>query len=422
MKRTNHIVFLISLVIVSVALSRGRAGTGIEVVQPTLIERGSTPFYLQAVITERSDPNEHVDIEMSWLALHKWRRTIRSQEFSQTLIVNGEKVFEQDSDDYFPLGIQVLATAMVDPRPILDALRPGDPVRTKANGLSDESGRVCFSPNSKMCMTTRNGLSEFLGAPGRSVDFLDYRKFQGKRVARQLIYHIDAGDSLQERITTLGKLESDEKAFAISEATPKDKQIRSVILPESELRELALQPIEIIWPQVLEDNQTTGDTSYYVSVDRSGQVREVFPLSVAVERADDSARRQIMKLRFKPVIRDGVAVQGEAILSFHFNTRQYGPAVPLTNEEVRKLASHVIEPTFPSGATPGATYSLWVAVDDEGHVIEMIAGEGPHELSQTCFQAVGKWHFAPILQSGKPRPYRAQVTFRVPTPADVSAR
>jgi hypothetical protein len=161
-------------------------------VQPTLTELGGTPFYLQANITERGDPDEHIEVEMSWVAPDKWRRTIRSQEFAQTLVVNGDKVLEDDSDTYFPLGIQVLVAAMVDPRPILDALRPGDPVRTKANGLSDESGRVCFSPNAKMCMISRNGLAEFLGAPGRSVDFMDYQKFEGKRVARLLIYHIDA--------------------------------------------------------------------------------------------------------------------------------------------------------------------------------------------------------------------------------------
>jgi hypothetical protein len=400
------------------ALSGAIAGAQTEkvaqVVQATLTEPGGKPFYLQAVITERGDPSEHIDIEMSWLAPDKWRRTIRSQEFSQTLVVNGDKVFEQDSDDYFPLGIQVLATAIVDPRPILDAVRPGDPVRTKASGASDESGRVCFSANGKMCVVNRYGLAEFVGAPGRSMDFMDYRKFKGKRVARVLTYHIDPGDSLQAHVTTLGELEShDDAPFLIFDPTTRQKQIRSVIVPETELRDLALQPTEIIWPQVL-DGATTGDTSYYLSIDRSGQVREVLPLSVAAERADDSARRQIMHWKFKPVVRDGINVQAEAILHFRFNTRAYGPAAPLTNEEARKLASNVTEPVFPPGAASGAGYSLSVAVDNQGHVIEMIAGDGPHELSQACFQAIGKWHFSPIVEDGRPLPYRAQITFRVP--------
>src|SRR5580765_6621725 len=98
----------------------------------------------------------------------------------------------------------------------------------------------------------------------------------------------------------LGELTSDDAQFAIPEPTPKEKQIRCVVLAEADLRALALKPTEIIWPQVLEDNKTSGETSYYVSCDRSGQVREILPLSISVERADDSARRQIMRWKFQP--------------------------------------------------------------------------------------------------------------------------
>lgn len=412
---TTIMIGLLFLVpVATVAVCQGEPGT--RVVQATLTEPGGTPFYLQAVITERQDPNERVDVEMSWVAPDKWRRTIKSEEFSQTLIVNGGKVFEQDSDDYFPLGIQVLATAMVDPKPILDALRPSDRVLTKANGAADESGKVCFSSNSKMCVNGRYGLLESLGGPGRSVDFMDYHNFKGKRVARLLTYRVDPGDSLQARILTLGELNSrDEGQFSIVDSTPREKQIRSVVVPEADLRSLGLQPIEIIWPQVLEDGHTTGDTSYYVSLDRSGKVREIFPLSVAIERADDSARRQIMKWQFKPVLRDGVPVQAEAVLNFHFDTRAYGPAVPLTDAEARKLASNVVEPVFPAGAAPpGSTFTVAIAVDVEGKVIESIALDGPPELYRACSQAIGKWQFSPIFEDGKPRPYRAKITCRVP--------
>ena len=194
-----------------------------------------------------------------------------------------------------------------------------------------------------------------------------------------------------------------------------EKQIRSVVVSEGDLRSNALNPMEIIWPQVLEDNQTKGDTSYYVSLDRAGNVREILPLSVAVERADDSARRQIMKWKFKPVLRDGVAVQAEAVLNFHFDTRAYGPAVPLTDTEVRQLASNIIEPVLPAGLVPsGSTSTMAVAVDIEGKIIESMALNGPRELSQACSEAIGKWQFRPILEQGNPRPYRAHITCRVP--------
>lgn len=413
-------ILIVAVAFSWIALSSGatisQSASPPQVVQGTLTRPGGTPFYLQAVVTERGDPDEHVDVEMSWVAPDKWTRTIKSNEFSQNLIVNGDRIFEQDSDDYFPVGIRTLVTALVDPKPVLETVRPGDFVRTKANGGSDESGKMCFGPSSKMCITGKYGLTESVRGPGRSVDFMDYQKFKDMRVARLLVYHIDAGDNLQARITTLGELDThDEGKFLISEPTPNEKQNRSVILPEGELRSLALQPTEIVWPQVLEDNQTSGETSYYISLDRSGQVREVLPLSVAVERADDSARRQIMKWKFKPVLRDGVPVQAEAVLSFHYDTRAYGPHAPLTNEEARKLASNIVEPVFPSGTAPsGSTFTIWIAVDVEGNIIESIAGDGPHQLYQACSQAIGKWRFTPILKSGKARPYRAQITCRVP--------
>ena len=253
-----------------------------------------------------------------------------------------------------------------------------------------------------------------LDAPGRSVTFTDYRKFEDKRVARLLSYKIDHGDRYELHINALGELKSNGAAFLVDEPTPKEKQIRSTVLLEAELRSLALESTEVIWPQVLEDGNTTGETSYYVSVDRSGAVREILPLSVSVERADDSVRRQIMKWKFKPATIDGVPVQVEAILNFRFDTRAYGPRNPLTDAEVRALATNIAAPQFPSGTPVGATCNVRIAVDSEGRVIEQIAANGSPALAMPCMNAIGKWHFSPIIENGHARPYRAEVTFRAP--------
>lgn len=231
-------------------------------VQPTLTAPGSLPFHLKALITERGDPASKTEVEIFWVAPDKWRRTIQSQtEFSQTLIVNGDKVFEQDSDDYFPLGFQTLATAMVDPKPVLDAVRPGDRLETKANGGANESGTVCLFGPGKVCFTNPYGLIETVDAAGHSVRFTDYQEFKGKRVAHLVSYRIDPGDSLNARVMELKELKHpDDKLFSISQLTPKEKQIRSVIVPESELRSLAMGAPEIIWPQVL-DGATTGSST-----------------------------------------------------------------------------------------------------------------------------------------------------------------
>jgi hypothetical protein len=407
-------VFLFAFALANAQEATVESNSTPTVVQAILTAPGSPPFHLSAAITERADFNEHVDLEMYWMSPNKWRRTIVSQEFSQTLIVNGDKVFEQDSDDYFPLGLQTFAMALVDPQPILNSWRAGDQLLTKANGAADESGRVCFGGKSTMCIINGAGLTEIVGTPGHTVTFSDYRKFEGRRVARTVTYQIDRADSLNARVTELKEWRSaDEGLFAIADATPKAKLIQSAVVTQAELSTQALQPLEIIWPQVL-DGKTTGETSYYVSIDRSGQVREIVPLSVAVERADDSARRQIMKWKFKPLVKDGVPVQAESVLNFSFNTRAYGPPDMLTDKEGRKLATNAVEPEYPATVAPGGTCAIRVAVDTDGNVIEMIIDDCAPGLFQLCFEAMGKWQFRPIVQDGKSLPYRTRIIFRVP--------
>jgi len=391
--------------------TEGQAPT---VVQAVLTESGTPPFHLSAAITERADFSEHIDLEIYWVSSTKWRRTITSQEFSQTLVVNGEDVFEQNSDDYFPVGLQTLAMAVVDPRPILDAWRPGDQLVTKANGKADESGKVCFDPQSKVCGYSRSGMMETVGSPGHTVTFSDYRPFSNKRVARLVTYKIDQGDSLLARVTVLEEIKNiDESLFKIRVRTPKEGQVRTVALSQTELAQQALQPSEIIWPQVL-DGKTSGETSYFLSVDKKGQVREVLPLSVAVERADDSARRQVMRWKFKPLLRDGVPLQVESVVNFQFNTRAYGPTEMLTDAEVRKLASDIVDPTFPAGTPSGLTCAIRVAIDSDGGLIEQIAGECAAGLFTPCSHTLGKWKFSPIVQDGKSLPYRAEIDFKTP--------
>jgi hypothetical protein len=388
--------------------------TSPSVVQATLISPGSPSFHLSAAITERADFNEHIDLEMYWVSPDKWRRTIVSQDFSQTLIVNGDKVFEQDSDEYFPLGLQTLATALVDPRPILELWRPGNQLITKANGGSDESGKTCFGNKSALCLISRTGLTEIVETSGHAVTFSDYREFKNKRVARLVSVKIDQGDRFQAQVTELKELKKvDDSLFEIATPTPKENQLQSVVVSQKELAQQTLQPLEIIWPQVL-DGKTTGETSYYVSIDRTGQVREILPLSVAIERADDSARRQIMRWKFKPFLKNGIPAQAEGVLQFSFNTRAYGPANMLTDAEGRKLASEIVEPTFPTEVAAGSTCAIRIAIDSDGGLIEQIAGDCAPGMYQLCSHALGKWHFSPIVQDEKQLPYRAEIMFRAP--------
>src|SRR5579863_4981721 len=101
MKNRFYVLAVLMGLAVSAPRALGQDAPAAILVQGKLIEPGASPFHLRAAITENTDPDEHVEVEMFWAAPDKWRRTIKSDEFSQTLVVNGEKTFEQDSADYF---------------------------------------------------------------------------------------------------------------------------------------------------------------------------------------------------------------------------------------------------------------------------------------------------------------------------------
>jgi hypothetical protein len=327
-------------------------------------------------------------------------------------LTNGDKVFEQDSANYFPVGLQTLVTAMVDPKSVLDARDPGEGLPTKANCGSNESGVAAVGKN--LIGSGPYGLDETVAASGRSVRFMNDQGFNGRRIARLLVHRGNVDEILKAKVTELKELKNpNDSLFSTTQPTAKGEQIRSAILTEAELQSLALGIHDIIWPQVL-DGATTGTTKFYISVDRFGQVREALPLCTANERSNDSAQRQIMKWKFKPLMKDGASVQAESTLTFTLDTRAWGPVSPLSDAEMRKLATNIVEPEIPPGSAPaGTTYTLRAAIDSDGKLIEVIAGDGPPNLFQPCYQALLKWHFSPILQNGEPRPYRAEVKFQV---------
>ncbi len=121
-------------------------------VQGSLVAPGSEPFHLKATITEENNDSPKATVEMFWITPNKWRRVITSEDFTQTLIVNGDRTQDKHSSDYFPVGLSTLVTAMVDPEPILAAWRPADLALTKANGAVNERGVECFDAKRTRCM------------------------------------------------------------------------------------------------------------------------------------------------------------------------------------------------------------------------------------------------------------------------------
>src|ERR1700683_1024740 len=64
--------------------------------QSKLILPGSKAFNLKIAIVETTNPDSsyHAQVEQYWVSPTKWKRTIESPDFSQTLVVSGEAVSE----------------------------------------------------------------------------------------------------------------------------------------------------------------------------------------------------------------------------------------------------------------------------------------------------------------------------------------
>jgi len=397
--------------------------------QSTLALTGSEPFHLKARISETANPASEykADLEEYWISPSKWRRTIVAPGFSQTLVVNGENILEEDKGDYFPWWLNDLVTAIFDPLPMLDQLKKVNAQIQKPSG--GEQSTVCSRLQTRIgtppaqnsaflvfCFEGSHGLLESVVTPGYEVSFKDYKAFKSKRIARRYVTDPEPGTTIEARIEELSDFAPvNEVLFTSERSTPVNDRLRSVHLDEATLRSLAVATPDILWPTV-RSGKTSGVLSMYVSVDRTGRVREAWPLNSDNAGLEDPAREQVKRWQFKPAAVDGAPVQVESTLTLAFNTKIGDPIPILTNEEARKLASTIVEPTFPPGiAPPGTEVKIQIGVALDGSV----KGAGnpdnaPTQLFLAAYGAVRQWRFRPYLRDGKPGLFGADIVFRVP--------
>jgi hypothetical protein len=200
---------------------------------------------------------------------------------------------------------------------------------------------------------------------------------------------------------------------------PGSRYQRSVQVDGSTLDALKATAAPIDWPNV-RSGITAGVVRMYYSADRSGRVRETYPLKSTNQGLVDPVREQVEKWQFKPLLRDGVPVQTEGVLTLPFNTTIANPLPVLTNEEARKLAIRVVEPTLPPNTLPpGTRYRLRISVNEQG--IFTGGGEGDADIPGTVqlkgpgvlpvLLTLREWRFKPLVRDGKPQYFRADLIF-----------
>ena len=165
----------------------------------------------------------------------------------------------------------------------------------------------------------------------------------------------------------------------------------------------------------MREGNTSGVLSLYISTDRSGQVRETWPLSSGNPQLAEAAREQVLRWRYKPYMNAG-ASQMEAVLTFAFSTKIENPIPVLTNAEARKLATRIVPPMFAPGKAPkGTKFTLRISVDETGVVKDV---QNPNKVAAALWAAgstaLKKWRFRPYINNGRPDRFYADVKFQVP--------
>ena len=212
--------------------------------QSKLTNSGGPSFHLRAEIVEttNSDSSYRAKVEEYWISATKWRRSIDSPGFSQLVVVNGDKLLEQDTGDYFPWWLQDLTTAMVDPLPLFDIIKNSTASLPKP--LGGPSSQTCADMRTSVdrwifCFEGSHGLLTSVHARGYDADFKEFKSFGTRQVARRILIDPEPGTTIQATISELTELrDASDTLFEVPQATPLRDQIRSVKLRRSHHQEL----------------------------------------------------------------------------------------------------------------------------------------------------------------------------------------
>jgi hypothetical protein len=293
----------------------------------TLAEPEGKPFHLRAKVlnAKQADWEYNAEVEEYWVSRTKWRRTIRSKGFSQTLIVSGDQRFEQNTADYFPPDVERLIVSLVDPIPV-NVLQAFEKLSMEIQKPDGKPGQ-CFADQyfddqhgervrAAVALDSRTGLLNYLWFPGWSVGvFTDYRSFHHKLVARKT-----KDNPVNAEIEDLKDLEHpDENLFAIKQETPPSEQIRTVFVSGTEYKKQLSNAAELKWP-VVSGPPDSGTVKVEIVTDRNGHVREAHSYVASNSELKDWTVEQVKGWKFKPYLVDGAAVQVETTLDVDFKT------------------------------------------------------------------------------------------------------
>ena len=269
-------------------------------------------------------------IEIFWMNPITYRTVIRSQDFSQTRIVNGNIVEERNTGDFYPRWIQNFVDGLLEPAP-------------RATTLASIPGTVPVGPTSRACITHpapsdgANSSDAVLAASpdstldetalaqvcfegpeprlssgitfSRYVSYDDFAPFGSQLVPRTLVNDLPVNILLRGHVTILEPLTSaDEPLLSAHEFTLPANQIRTTLVSRQTAQLLLDSPL----PPSNARTQVPAPRTIYIRTDRTGKVREAYRNSADHYNLQDAAVSRALTLKFKPLLINGIPQQMEA--------------------------------------------------------------------------------------------------------------
>jgi hypothetical protein len=307
----------------------------------TLDQAGTKPFYLKATLSpslERDkDSGRSGSVEIWWMSPTHWRREVRSPEFHQLEVVDGDHDWQKNDGDYFPEWLRQVAIELIRPVPALDDVLE----HVKSAEVRDLSK---FNPSGQLNVdwVTNTGTAEarnisrsyvsinpnsgqllYAGGLGWGCELdwgkgsKDYENFHGRTIPRRIKV---GSPEVTATLVQLSDLQDIPAGFFDATAPGGDSHIlRTILIDETTLRKNLVPTDAAPWPS-LKDGPLQGNVTSTIVVDREGKVRDVGSIVSENSAINQAGRERILAMRFQPFLQDSFPIQVVSQITVPFKT------------------------------------------------------------------------------------------------------
>lgn len=152
-----------------------------------------------------------------------------------------------------------------------------------------------------------------------------------------------------------------------------------------------------------------GEASVLMTINPQGYVVDAVIRSATNDELGQLARRTVLRWKFRPIVRRGVAVTARAVQPIKFGEG----SVAVTPVDQLPAVRHSVSPTLPKELEGASGFAHVVfEIDATGRVVDATITDCSHEAFRAAVLAVAKeWTFRPALRSGVAVQSRVSIPF-----------